>query len=255
MTGQAVEVNNLNFHYGKTQILQNVNIAFPKKKFSVLLGRNGSGKSTLFKVIVGLENYKEGSVRLFGKERSRLSFSHCARLLGFLPQFHKSVFPFKVRDVVLTGRAAFSAFQPSKSDMQLVENAVREMEITHLIDRPYTELSGGEQQLVMLARVLVQNPPIILLDEPTNHLDIYYQTYVMQKLKNLSRNGFTVIVIMHDPSLALLYADHCFFMKDKTVVYPDIQQGYYEHSFLEYVYNVKFTVVHVNDRIMVVPEI
>lgn len=255
MIEQAIEVNKLNFHYGKTQILENVNVAFPKRKFSVILGRNGSGKSTLFKVITGLENYKEGSVRLMGKERNSLSFSNCARLVGFLPQFHKPVFPFKVRDVVLTGRAAFSTFQPSKSDRQLVENAISEMEITHLIDRPYTELSGGEQQLVMLARVLVQNPPVILLDEPTNHLDVYYQSYVIQKLKNLSKNGFTVVVIMHDPNLALLYADHCFFMKDKTIVYPDTGQGYYDNSFLEYVYNVKFTAVHVKDRIMVIPQI
>ncbi|TXK29658.1 ABC transporter ATP-binding protein [Pontibacter qinzhouensis] len=253
MTETAIEVNNLSFRYGQTPILEQVNVAFPANSFSVLLGRNGSGKSTLFNIMAGLQKYQQGSVKLLGKERSKMSFPDCARVLGFLPQFHKSVFPFQVKDVVLTGRAAFSAFNPSKSDREKVGQAIEELGISHLADRPYTELSGGEQQLVMIARVLVQNPRIILLDEPTNHLDIYYQTYVLEKLKKLTENSLTVIAIMHDPNMAFLYADHCFFMKNQTVVTPTAEFDYHASTFLEYVYDVRFTTVMVNDKLLVVP--
>jgi len=251
MTKQAIEVSNLSFNYGNTPILEDVNIAFPEGKFSVVLGRNGSGKSTLFNVLSGMAAYKQGSVKLMGRERKEMSFADCAQIMGFLPQFHKSVFPFKVRDVVLTGRAAFSSFSPKKADLEKVEQAIEELEISHLIDRPYTELSGGEQQLVMIARVLVQNPRIILLDEPTNHLDVYYQTFVLEKLRKLSQNNFTVIAIMHDPNLAFLYADHCFFMKNKTVVKTDLAN--HDTELLRYVYNVQFTAVQVEDKTIVVP--
>jgi iron complex transport system ATP-binding protein len=251
MTKQAIEVSNLSFSYGNTSILEDVNVSFPEGKFSVVLGRNGSGKSTLFNILSGMADYRQGSVKLMGRERKEMSFSDCATILGFLPQFHKSIFPFKVRDVVLTGRAAFSSFSPKKADLEKVEQAIAELEITHLIDRPYTELSGGEQQLVMIARVLVQNPSIILLDEPTNHLDVYYQTFVLEKLRKLSQNNFTVIAIMHDPNLAFLYADHCFFMKNKTVVKTVLAN--HDSELLQYVYNVQFTAVQVNDKTIVVP--
>ncbi|MDO6392102.1 ABC transporter ATP-binding protein [Pontibacter sp. BT731] len=253
MTEAAIEVENLSFGYGKTPILEQVQVAFPSNRFSVLLGRNGSGKSTLFNIMAGLQKYRHGSVKLMGKERSNMSFSDCARVLGFLPQFHKSVFPFQVKDVVLTGRAAFSAFSPRRSDMEKVGQALEELGISHLAERPYTELSGGEQQLVMIARVLVQNPRIILLDEPTNHLDIYYQTYVLEKLKKLTENNLTVIAIMHDPNMAFLYADHCYFMKDRTVLTPGDTFDYQNGAFLEHVYDVRFTTVQVNDKMVVVP--
>ncbi|GGK69532.1 ABC transporter ATP-binding protein [Rufibacter glacialis] len=251
MTKQAIEVRDLSFSYGNTSILEEVNVSFPEGKFSVVLGRNGSGKSTLFNILSGMATYRQGSVKLMGRERKELSFADCAPLMGFLPQFHKSVFPFQVRDVVLTGRAAFSSFSPKKADLEKVEQAIEELEITHLLNRPYTELSGGEQQLVMIARVLVQNPSIILLDEPTNHLDVYYQTFVLEKLRKLSQDKFTVIAIMHDPNLAFLYADHCFFMKNKTVVKTNLSN--HDSELLHYVYNVQFTAVQVKDKTIVVP--
>ena len=92
-----------------------------------------------------------------------------------------------------------------------VDQALLDLDIEHLRDRPYTELSGGERQLVMIARILVQAPKVILLDEPTNHLDVYYQSYLMKKLRQLSRQNFTVIAIMHDPNLAFYLQIICFY--------------------------------------------
>lgn len=253
MIHNAIEIENLSFHYGENAILDNINLVFPAGEFSVLLGRNGSGKSTLFNVVAGIEKYATGSVKLMGKERKKLPYAECASILGFLPQFHHPVFPFNVRDVVLTGRAAFSRFAPKASDMDCVEQAMEDLEISHLTDRTYTELSGGEKQLVMLARILVQNPAIIMLDEPTNHLDVYYQTYVMKKLRSLADRQFTVIAIMHDPNLAFQYADQCFFMKDKRIVAPAAGYSYYDSCFLKNVYNVNFETIRMKDKMIVMP--
>lgn len=254
MNGKAITVQGLSFNYGRSRILEDVDASFSKGVFSVLLGRNGSGKSTLFNLMAGLETYKHGSIKLFGKEKKELSFAQCARLIGFLSQFHKTVFSFRVRDVVLTGRAAFSTFSPSKSDIKLVEESIEEMGISHLIDRPYTELSGGEQQLVMIARVLVQDPPLIMLDEPTNHLDIYYQTYVMQKLRELSKKGKTIIAIMHDPNMAMLYADEYHYMKNKKVISRDLGESQNQGEFLNRIYDVPFFSVQIQGKTIVMPK-
>jgi iron complex transport system ATP-binding protein len=247
----AINIKSLDFSYGKSAILENVNVGFRPNKFSVLLGRNGSGKSTLFNLIVGLLNSHAGSIELFGKDASKFSNLEKARNIGFLPQFHSAIFPFMSRDVILTGRAAFSGFSPKKEDYELVDKAADELGITHLLDRSYTELSGGEQQLVMIARLLVQNPAIIVLDEPTNHLDIFYQTYLLKKLKALTENGLSVIAIMHDPNNAFLYADDLYFMKNKTVVshHPSVPLT----DFLYNIYNIQFDSFDVRGKTIVVP--
>ena len=252
-TENSIQITDLSFAYGEHTVLQNVNLRFHANRFSVLLGRNGSGKSTLFNIIAGLLRHSTGSVQLLGKEINFLSYGERARLIGFLPQFHKAVFPFRVRDVILTGRAAFSGIRPSKDDLGRVERAMAELGIEHLADRAYTELSGGEQQLVMIARILVQNPAVIILDEPTNHLDVYHQTGLLGHLKRLSRSGYTIVAIMHDPNLAFLHADHFYFMQHKTVVYPPEEGGHYDVRFLKEVYDIDFKIVPVDDRKIVVP--
>ncbi|MFX6794729.1 ABC transporter ATP-binding protein, partial [Acinetobacter baumannii] len=160
-----IQIDQLNYAYGHKQVLKNIHLEFPENQFSVILGRNGCGKSTLFKLMAGLEPVKDGLIRYSGKPLSDFKGKDRAALLGFLPQFHKTVFPFLVKDVVITGRAAFSRYRPSKSDWECVDQALLDLDIEHLRDRPYTELSGGERQLVMIARILVQAPKVILLDE------------------------------------------------------------------------------------------
>lgn len=244
----AISIRNLDFWHGKTQILKQISVDFRQGEFTTLLGRNGSGKSTLFGLIAGLEKYKNGSIKLLGEERRNLTFAQCAKRIGFMAQFHKPVFPFKVKEVVLTGRAAFSGLTPSKSDRVLVKKAIEELGISHLADRPYSELSGGEQQLTMIARVMVQKPPIILLDEPTNHLDVYYQTYVMQNLRKLCDQGMTVIAIMHDPNLALSYADQAYYLRDQHILSLERSPYRQNTDLLEYIYDVPFECIPNNSR-------
>lgn len=249
-----IRIQQLNYAYGQKQVLKNIDLQFPEQQFSVILGRNGCGKSTLFKLMAGLEPVQSGQILYAGQALSAYKAKQRASLLGFLPQFHKTVFPFQVKDVVITGRAAFSRFHPSRQDWQLVDQALADLDIEHLKHRPYTELSGGERQLVMIARILVQAPKVILLDEPTNHLDVYYQSYLMKKLRQLSRQNFTVIAIMHDPNLAFLFADQLFFMRQYQVIQPDDHARLTDPVFLKSVYDVEFHEAMIQDKTIVVPD-
>ena len=215
----SIHIKKLSFAYGKDVILNDVNMSFPEGKLSVILGRNGSGKSTLFNIIAGLEKKYNGSVLIGETERRDWKVGRANSLkLGFLNQFHQTTFPFSVVDVILTGRASFSRFSPSKEDFEAVEQILDRFNLTHLKDKPYTSLSGGERQLVLLCRVLVQQPDLLLLDEPTNHLDLKYQIAVLQTAKELVKEGTTVLCVMHDPNMAYLFGDQFYLMKDNRLV-------------------------------------
>ncbi len=159
----ALCVRKLRFAYGDAEVLRRVSFDIKPRSFTVLLGRNGSGKSTLFRLLVGLLKPREGSIAVFGRELHQLPLRERSRLLGFLPQHHHPVFPFSVEDVVLTGRAAHVGLVPKAHDRAVVREALEQLGIEHLIAKPYTELSGGEQQLVLIARVLAQKPKVLPL--------------------------------------------------------------------------------------------
>jgi len=133
-----------------------------------------------------------------------------ARIMGYVPQGHKISFPFKVRDVVMTGRMpyipAFSS--PKKEDQEKTEQALALVGISCLADQPYTQISGGERQLVMIARAMVQQPSVLLLDEPTSYLDFKNQILTLKMIKEISRSReVTVIMTLHDPNHAMMFSD------------------------------------------------
>lgn len=235
---KILEVKDLSFSYGKNLLLDEINIHFHRNNFSVVLGINGSGKSTLFKLLSGMLKGFSGTIEWEGQDFSSFKGKERAKRIGYLPQFYHSVFPYSVEQVMLTGRAAFNRFTPQASDYDKVTEVLSDLELTHLRDRDFTTLSGGQQQLIMIGRLLMQDPELLLLDEPTNHLDVYYQHHLMKKLTQYVENGLTVIAVMHDPTLAYQYADHFYFMDDNKVVTVN------EHSpdpvLLEKVYGIPF---------------
>lgn len=249
-----IRIHALHYAHAQQQILQNINLHFPAQKFSVLLGRNGSGKSTLFNLIAGLTPVQQGQILLANQPITQMKSKTKASLLGFLTQSHRSIFNFSVFDVVLTGRAAFSGYRPHPQDFELAEQALQTLEITHLKHRDYTTLSGGEKQLVMIARILTQNPKIILLDEPTNHLDVYYQAFLMQKLQLLSQQGYTIVAIMHDPNLAFLYAEQFYFMHNQQIIQPQSEQQLFAPEFLSGIYGLNFVQSTMAGKAIVMPD-
>ncbi|WP_005036695.1 ABC transporter ATP-binding protein [Holophaga foetida] len=248
----SLDVQNLSFAYEQRVVLQNVSFTAPTGQFTVILGRNGSGKSTILKLLAGVLPFHSGRVQAHGQDLRRLSGSARASLLGYLPQFHRTVFPFAVQDVVLTGRAAFVLSTPGPRDRKLAQEAMEELDLLPLAERPYSELSGGERQIVLMARILAQRPRIILLDEPVSHLDLAHQQRLMRLLKRLTQEGTTVISVLHDPNAALLYGDHFVFLKEGRVIEPGGHP--WSPTFMEEVYGVRTLAVPFGGGNLVIPE-
>ncbi|UYW02304.1 ABC transporter ATP-binding protein [Flavobacterium agricola] len=247
-----IEISDLTFSYGSKTLLRDVNVHFHKHAFSVILGINGSGKSTLFKLISGIVKHKQGQITWEDEPIQNFKGKERAKRLGYLPQFYQSIFPYSVEQVMLTGRAAFNRFAPKASDYEKVIQILTDLELLHLKDQDFTTLSGGQQQLIMIGRLLMQDPELLLLDEPTNHLDVYFQHHLMKKLSQYVAKGLTVIAVMHDPTLAYQYANHFYFMLNHKIV------STYNHEpdseLLEKVYGIPFIQVQQNQHEIVLPK-
>jgi iron complex transport system ATP-binding protein len=250
---KAIIVNNLSFAYNGSHVLSEVNTDIETGKLTFILGKNGSGKSTFLRILAGLLPYQTGNVHILGNDNSKLSFAERAKIIGFLNQQHKAVFPFSVEEVVLTGRAGYINFIPKENDKQVAYNALEKIGIIHLRNRIYTELSGGEQQLVMIARVLAQNPKVLLLDEPTSHLDFSNQSHLLALLKKLANEGLTIVAVLHDPNLAFLYGDDFLFVKDKQVIRSASNIDAWNVDFLKTIYHGNIEAIPYNGRALLVP--
>ncbi|MDO4183220.1 MAG: ABC transporter ATP-binding protein [Coriobacteriia bacterium] len=176
-----------------------------------ILGPNGCGKSTLLKTMMGLIPRMGGRVDVDGQDVGRMSPKQRASAMAYVSQAHNPPFTYKVRDVVMLGRTGqLGLSQPSARDLQIVRTAMEDMGVMHLADRMYTDISGGELQLVMIARALTQRPQLLVLDEPTAALDYGNAMRVIAKVRQLARRGYGVLMTTHSP-------DHAF-MLDSNVV-------------------------------------
>lgn len=189
-----------------TIILEHINLEVNTGEICCLLGPNGVGKTTLFKSILKLLKLKGGEIRIDGENIKRWTPSKMASNLAYVSQFHTPPFPYQVKDVVLLGRINSVGYfgQPSKKDYQIAEKAMEDMGIRHLRDKVYTDISGGERQLVMIARALAQEPKLLVLDEPTASLDYGNMVRVMRKVVELKSRGYGVIMTTHSPDQAFM---------------------------------------------------
>lgn len=215
MTPALIEVRGAAFRFGEHQVFGALNFDVYAGEVLTVLGPNGCGKSTLLRCIGGALALDEGTVRLGQVDLSSLDVRSRARKIAFLFQDHTPSFPFVVLDVVSMGRTPYlSSFgSPSRSDVALAEDALEQVGMSHLKTRPYTELSGGERQLVLLARTLVQQPAVILLDEPTAHLDFKNQVRSLNRIGALAGQGMTMIMTTHDPNHAFLFPGRALLMQ------------------------------------------
>jgi iron complex transport system ATP-binding protein len=248
----ALSVQNLSWRYHQQTVLQDISFSIPAGSFVGFLGKNGSGKSTLLRCLAGMLPLPVGTVFVAGTDLSKTSYVERARLIGYLPQFHDPVFPFTVEEVVLTGRTSQIFLTPASEDYDKVEQALKTVDIEALRQRPYTELSGGERQLVMITRIIAQSPRMILLDEPLSHLDLSNQVNLLNLLRNLAGEGITVLAVMHDPTLALSYCDHQIFLQDGRLQAPPQDVALYE-IFLSEIYHTSLRLIQYQGRSIVIP--
>lgn len=202
-------VEGLAYGYGRRRIGSDLDLTVAPGEVLCLLGPNGGGKTTLFKTLLGLLPPLAGRIRLDGADVARWSRRDLAAQLGYVPQAQGATFPFRVFDVVLMGRASrLGTFaSPGPADRARAARALESLEIAHLADRTYTEISGGERQMVLIARALAGEPRLLVMDEPTASLDFGNQTRVLTQVRRLSRQGIAVILSTHDPDHAFLCAD------------------------------------------------
>ncbi len=213
-----IEGRDLTIGYPDRTVGSGLNVALSTGEVLALLGPNGGGKTTLLKTLLGLLKPKAGEVRLGDKPLDNYSIRERARVVAYVPQVHISTFAFTVETVVLMGRTAHGSLfsRPSGQDRAVAQAALERFGIAALANRPYTMISGGERQLVLLARALAQEPQFIVLDEPTASLDFGNQGKVMKEIRALAKSGHGVLFTTHDPNHALRAADRAYLLREGT---------------------------------------
>ena len=218
-TNLGVIAEGVSLSYNSRLVLGDVSLQLRKGAIVTLLGPNGCGKTTLLKIINGLLRPDSGKVYVDGYDVSRMGQTDMARLMGHVPQTQRSSFPFTALDIVLTGRMPhISALsQPGPRDLEKARQAMDMVGASHLSSRPYTQISGGERQLVMIARALAQEPSFLLLDEPTSYLDFKNQHQVLKMVSQIARDQkVTVVMTLHDPNHALMFSDELVLLRKLT---------------------------------------
>lgn len=203
-----LELRNLSFGYQTRTIGHGVTLTLGRGDVLALLGPNGAGKTTLFKTMLGLLKPQVGEVLVEGISLDRLTAVERAKRFGYVPQAHAALFPFSVRDVVLMGRAARVApfAVPSSTDRDIAMTALERLDMAHMAERPYTEISGGERQMVLIARALAQEPKILVMDEPTASLDYGNQMRVLSHVRRLAADGMAIVLSTHNPDHVFMVA-------------------------------------------------
>lgn len=203
-----LSLSNVAAGHGDRTIVKDISLTIRSGDVFCLLGPNGVGKTTLFKTILGLQPILGGRIRLDGQDIGSWSHRQRARRLGYVPQAHTPPFPFTVADVVATGRAAhFGPFAgPSRADRAIAAVCLEKVGAANLGDAAYTAISGGERQLVLIARALAQQPSFLFMDEPTSNLDYGNQIRILNHVRALAETeGMGVVMTTHDPNDALTY--------------------------------------------------
>ena len=212
-----IKTENINVTLEKNSILKGINIEVDNKEVVGIIGPNGSGKSTLLKCIYRVLKPNDGAILLDEVDIKDMTVKESSKKLAVLSQHNNYNFDFTVKDIVLMGRSPHKKFmeRDNKEDYDIVNEALKKVDMLEFKDRSFQSLSGGEQQRVILARALAQQPQCLILDEPTNHLDIKYQLQLMRIVKNLN---IEVIAAIHDLNIAAMYCDKIYVLKDGEVI-------------------------------------
>lgn len=227
------------------EILRSVSFSLTDGQVSFILGANGTGKTTLLECMSGLRPPLRGRVSIDGDDLHQLPPRKRAQHIGLVPQLHEPVFEFTVEQAVLMGRAPHLGLfdRPGERDHQAVHDAICAVGIQHLCERPYTKISGGERQLVLIARGLAQGARCLLMDEPVAHLDPHHQHDVLSIVRDLADHGFSFAITSHLPNHALLYGDWTAFLINGKAAIQGPPATTITESSLQLAYDMEFEIV------------
>lgn len=232
-------------------VLHNVSFEVNAGQIIFLLGRNGSGKTTLMSCLMNILKPSQGQVLLGGRPITTYAPAQRAQHIGLIPQIHVPAFAYSTKEMVLMGRAPYMGLlgNPGKADYAIATQALDAIGMGDYADRPYTELSGGQRQLVMIARGLAQQCDILLMDEPDAHLDPNNRYRVLDIVRRLaSRDGLAFVISSHDPNSALLYADQVLLLKaGQRIAFGSVEETLTE-SLLAHAYGMDVEVIRQNGQ-------
>jgi iron complex transport system ATP-binding protein len=250
MTNTILSIHDLEFNYEPFQkmVLNAVNFDIQPATITAILGPNGAGKTTLIHLLLRLRNPVNGSILLDNKELSQYSRRELSRWLALVPQSEYVPFEYSVLEYVLLGRAPYLGplELPSDQDIDIAKDSLEQIGIAALEKRRITDLSGGELQLVLIARALAQQSKILLLDEPTSHLDLSNRNVTLRIMNHLREKGCTVLFTTHDPEAASLVADNLVLMKNGQVLHTGSLDEAFTDEKLSETYSTEIKVIHVD---------
>lgn len=249
-----IKVDNLSFSYKKNQeILNNINFTAHSGQILGILGNNGAGKSTILKCLNRILKADQGEVYLNEEKISQLPLRELAKKMAFVGQDLQSS-QLTVYDMVMLGRRPYIKWAFMDEDRKIVEEVLKEMDLSQMAVRYVNELSGGERQKVMLARALVQEPQVLLLDEPTSNLDLRNQYEMLEMVKKICQEkGIIIILVIHDLNLALGYCDRFVLLKERQIYAQGGPEVINEKS-IEDVYQIKAKICKIEGRTIILPQ-
>jgi len=239
-----ISLHQVSFSYRKRGVLDGLSLDVGDGTVAAVLGPNGAGKSTLLDICLGWRRPSEGTVQISGKNLDEMSARERGRTVSLVPQRENVRFDFPVIDYVLLGRAPHlpPLSVPGRTDREIAVDAMEKVGIAHLSRRPIVELSGGEYQLMLIARSLAQQPRVMLLDEPTSQLDPAHRLAVLKVLDRIASAGITVLMTSHSPETAALIANELHLMHAGKIARSGSPKEVLTKDNLEMVYGVPFIV-------------
>ncbi|WP_240840863.1 ABC transporter ATP-binding protein [Acidaminobacter sp. JC074] len=255
-----IKIKNLVFSYSSKPVLDDVSLHAKKGEILCLLGPNGSGKTTLLKCLLGIHKETHGDIVIHDKNIHTYDYKGLAKKVSYVPQKQMSSFPYSVLDMVVMGRTCHlkTLASPKKKDYDIAKSSLDYLGMKDFVHRPFTELSGGESQLVMIARALTQESQCIVLDEPTAHLDYRNELVILEAIRMLLDKGHTIFMATHYPNHAYYFENHGLdtkvaFLNDGKIQFMGKPSDVLTEENLEQIYQIESKVLRHDQLKHVVP--
>lgn len=252
---KLLEIEQISYRYRPqaAPVLLDLSMSIEKGTVNTILGPNGAGKSTLLDICLGWKEPETGRILLNQQDMRSYSRRQMGRWMSLVPQDEQVRFDYTVLEYLLLGRAPYLSQleMPGADDVDIARAALEKVGLLHLQERPASKLSGGEHQLLMIARALVQEPHILVLDEPTSRLDPGNRQRVVSLLKSLLKHGVTILFTTHDPTLAADISTHALLLKQGRVIHAGPEEEVLNSKNLSELYGIRMEVLRRNDKTIV----